>query len=369
MSTILYVHSHLVSQFSNLMRKLNNIYNQYVICCEIPSNMQHGSNIISIGKYDDTNPTMNGINAGIALHNLRNQGVEPKVIIIHVGDGLGAFVADVFPSATIIGYTEWYFTEKNINQVIKNALIRRELTMCSLCIAPTRNQKKQFPIEYQKKILVLHEGINDEVFRASQPAKEIRQERSNGSKYVITYVSRGLEPMRGFMEFIFGINMLLKSRQDIIVKIVGHDQVFYDDSTGISYKNLAIEALKDNNKYVEFLGILPQSQIKELFDDSDLHIYFTKDYALSWSLIESMTAGCIVLGSSTPPVKEFIVDETNGFLVNQSDPMTFRDKVSRILDLTNAEKTQIRQTAIKSVEHLGKDLCATRWGLLVNTLM
>lgn len=362
---ILYVHSHFIGQFSNIMSTMNGSYDQYVICCEMPP-IAHGSNIIQIGKFNDSNPLDNSIRASQALFSLKNRGIYPKLIVIHVGDGLGLFVSEVFPESTVIGYTEWYFAEKTASNVIKNGIIRKEIDKCNICITPTKNQRKQFPLEIRKKMLVLHEGIHP-IFDYFIP-KEIITEQSEPPTYIITYVTRGFEPMRCFMEFIYGINILLKSRNDILVKIAGTDQVFYDDNN-TSYKTLALEVLGENLRYVEFLGVISKDQVKGLFKISDIHVYYTLDFVLSWSFIEAMMSGCILVGSSTPPVQEFLTDGVNGFLVNHSDFISFRDKVNMILNSSNNAKCIIRKNAYESVKHLSKAECGMKWKTLINSVM
>ncbi|TXG85657.1 MAG: glycosyltransferase [Spirochaetes bacterium] len=364
--SVLYLHSHYISQFSNVMTAINGLYNQYVICCEIPEGLEYGSNVIKIKPFNDINPIENALNASHAMTKLRNEGIYPQVIFIHIGDGLGLLASDIFPESTIIGYTEWFFKESTASNMMRNALMRKELDKCSFCISPTNNQKKQFPLETRKKIMVMHEGISP-LFQFSIP-KEMASEQSNPPHYTITYVTRGFEPMRCFMEFIYGINMVLKSRQDIDVKIVGVDKVFYDDSK-ISYQSLALEVLGENIKYVEFLGNVPNTEVYGLFRISDIHVYYTLDFVLSWSFIEALMTGCIVIGSSTAPVKEFITEGVNGYLVDQSDYYKFKDKVNMILDMKDVDKIKIRNTANESVKHLTRQNCGYRWKAFVNSLM
>src|SRR5205085_7816766 len=66
----------------------------------------------------------------------------------------------------------------------------------------------------------------------------------------------------------------------------------------------------------QFTGLMPTPLLAELFAVSDLHVYLTVPFVLSWSLMDALASGTTVLASDTAPVREMIQHGKNGLLVD-----------------------------------------------------
>jgi glycosyltransferase involved in cell wall biosynthesis len=65
---------------------------------------------------------------------------------------------------------------------------------------------------------------------------------------------------------------------------------------------------------------------------SDLHIYLTAPFVLSWSILNAMASGCVVLASDVPPVREVIEPGQNGLLEPLFDVERLTETALRVLD-------------------------------------
>ena len=140
---------------------------------------------------------------------------------------------------------------------------------------------------------------------------------------VLTFVNRNLEPYRGYHIFMRALPEVLAARPDAQVVIVGGDASATGPTPkdGGSWKDVILDEVKDrlDLSRVHFVGKLPYDQLVDLFHVSRAHAYLTYPFVLSWSMVEAMAAGALVVGSSTAPVQEVIEDGVNGRLVDFFD--------------------------------------------------
>jgi glycosyltransferase involved in cell wall biosynthesis len=297
---------------------------------------------------------------------LRARGFVPDVVVAHPGWGDALFLREVFPDARIILYCE-YFWRANGADVgfadesgtgldarcalrLRNGPLLASLEAADALYAPTRWQRDLHPAWLRERIAVIHDGIDT---RHVAPEPDARATLPDGQALtdrdeVATYVARGLEPQRGFPQLMRALPALLTRRPELHVVICGSDAIVYSrpPENFATWRQAMLAELGPLPR-VHFVGALPYETYLSLLRISRLHLYLSVPFVLSWSFCEAMATGCLVLGSDTAPVREFIDDGRNGFLVDMRDPAAIAHRAGELLSAQHhftAVRTAARAT-------------------------
>ena len=284
---------------------------------------------------------------------LRNGQTTPDVVIGHCGWGEVLFIKDVWPSVPLLGYFEFFYrkfgSDLDFDPEFPPASddpmrirVRNTINLLSLDAAdwgqtPTNWQRDQYPPIHRDRISVIHEGIDTDAIR---PDATARLWLRGGVSFapgdeVVTYSARNLEPYRGFHVFMRALSKVLERRPDARVIIVGSDGVSYGrrPDQAANWREYMLNELDGrlDLRRIHFVGWLPYQQYLAVLQLSSVHIYLTYPFVLSWSLLEAMAAGCVVIGSRTPPVEEAINGIDNGYLIDFFDVEGLADRICSVL--------------------------------------
>jgi glycosyltransferase involved in cell wall biosynthesis len=328
------------------------------------------------------------------LESLLDDGLRPDLVVGHPGWGELLVVKDLLPAVPVLHQVEFIyqlqggdvgfdpeFTDADWRPRARLRL-RRAPQLLALQdldwgVAPTPWQASTVPEPYRQRLSVIHEGIDTAAIAPQGPAC-LQLQRAGLSfapgDEVVSFVARNLEPYRGFHTFMRMLPLLQRLRPRAHVVIVGGDGVSYGAAPpgGGSWKEAMLGELGDSldRRRVHFVGRVPHPVLHELFRVTACHVYLTVPFVLSWSLLEAMSCGALVIGSATAPVQDVIEDGRNGLLVDFFDHRALAERLAAVLAGPEGHtglRREARRTVVERFD-LGR-VCLPRHLELVDRLM
>jgi glycosyltransferase involved in cell wall biosynthesis len=252
------------------------------------------------------------------------------------------FLKEIWPEAKLLVYAEFYyrgegtdsgfdpeFQKRGLDQVMiaqgRAAYLAQALVHADMGLSPTEWQASTHPPALRRDIQVLFDGVDCDRLAPNPAARFVLPDGRalHPGDEVLTFVNRNLEPYRGYHIFMRALPEVLAARPDVHVVIVGGDGNSYGSAPaeGGSWKDVFLAEVRDRLDLgrVHFVGKLPYGRLVDLFHVTRAHAYLTYPFVLSWSMVEAMAAGALVVGSRTAPVEEVIQDGVTGRLVDFFD--------------------------------------------------
>ena len=288
------------------------------------------------------------------VRSMQASGWTPDVVLGHTGWGEMLYVRQVVPHARLLGFCELYYQAEGGDVGFdtefpapprlaerlqtRNMHLASSLLSCDVGVTPTQWQASCFVPPLRERLRVIHDGI--ETDRLVPDASAWISLSRGGLRFkagdeVVTFINRNLEPMRGYHQFMRALPRILAERPNAHVVIVGGDGVSYGNQhiSGESYKNIYLNEVRDrlDLSRVHFVNRVPYKVLLSLLRVSAAHVYLTVPFVLSWSMLEAMSLGALVIGSDTAPVREVIEHGKNGLLVDFFDAQKLSQAVCDVL--------------------------------------
>jgi glycosyltransferase involved in cell wall biosynthesis len=373
---ILFVHRSGSGQFAALIASLVAQGDEVTLISERPAPEQPGLRQLAytVGEASTRHPALVATDyhlrtgeavAGLMASLAAND--PPDVVIGHTGWGGLLFARDALRDAALMGYCEYYYRSDGsdldfgatapVSQAerqrirMRNAAQILALDTLDAAYAPTQWQRQQYPAAYRQRIGVCHDGIDTTFCRPDPQARFTLpdgRELAPGAP-VVTFVARDLDPYRGYPQFMRAAALLAERHPELIFVAVGGDGAGYgrprEDGRLWREAMLAETGLADRIVHIPWLA---HDNLVRLFQVSAAHVYLTVPFVLSWSLLEAMACGCLVVASDTTPVREVIRDEVNGFLVPFDAPALLAQRIGEALR-RGPQMTPLRRAARETV--------------------
>lgn len=304
--------------------------------------------------------------------------IRPDLIVAHSGFLSPVPLRELYPGVPTVSYFEYFYhttgsdldfrpDDKPADEVLTRARFRNaglllDLHNCDAGYSPTPWQRDRLPAEFRDKVRVIFDGVDTAVWKPA-PRSEPRRAGdfvAPAGKKLVTYAARGLEAMRGFDIFMMFAKVLYTRRPDVHFAVIGQDKVFYgsDDKTGgKTFKEWVLAQDSYDLSRFTFLPPVKPPVLAEFFSISDLHVYLTVPFVLSWGLFDALACGATVLASDTPPVRDLIEHGKNGLLAPFFDPGRMADLAGQVLD-NPAGHRHLRENGIETVRRqYSLDVC------------
>lgn len=407
MASILFVHTNFPAQFGPLAGLLSR---RGHVCRAIASRTGRAMPGVPLARWALTRGTTPGLflpatraeadmlrgeAAARAALRFAAEGFSPDLVIGHPGWGETLFLREVFPRARHILYGEFYYhgvgadvgfdpefgspdLDGRIRVHAKNATGLLAYAEADRIVSPTAFQASLFPPVFRERQRVIHEGIDTGAVRpaAAGPVTLADGTILDGRAPVVTFVNRRFEPMRGFHTFMRALPAFQEMVPEARVVMIGADEPGgYGAAAGegTTWKARLLSELDGrlDLSRIHFTGTLPPAQMHALMRLSAGHMYLTYPFALSWSALEAMALGCLVVGSRTAPVEEVIRHGENGLLVDMLDPAAIANALADICTCARERFGELREAARRTVvERFDRErVCLPAWLALVDDVL
>ena len=279
--------------------------------------------------------------------------IRPDLIVGHSGFGSTLYLRDLYPGIPIVNLFEYYywvagadldfrkdFPARPIDRLrarTRNAMILLDLDNCDLGYCPTDWQRSRFPTDYRSKLRTLFDGVDTDLWKPNPaaPRRVAGRDIPAGTK-IVTYVSRGMEAMRGFDLFMQIAKRIGEHRKDVLFVVVGSDRICYGGDSrftgGKTFKDWVLGRDEYDLSRFFFTGLMTEPDLAQVLAIADLHIYLTVPFVLSWSVFNALSCGAVVLASDTPSVRDAVTHEKTGLLVPFFDVDGFVETAERVLN-------------------------------------
>ena len=361
------------------------------------------------------------------LLDMKTKGYRPDVISVHPGWGEALFLRDVFPNVPILMFCEFYFRAEQADQGfdpefaqtpdwsisvrMRNTTQIMSLLTSSARISPSRWQASRYPDFVRERMHIIPDGVHTEYMSPDpgetllvqplrkkgesrvveqgpeplnpdellQTPRSLEDEEPDGNPIVLSrknkvvvFISRNLEPYRGYHIFLRTLPAIQEKHPDAHILIIGNNEVSYSTlpAEGQSYKEKYLDEVRSqvDLSRIHFLGHVSYADLRSILRVASAHVYLTYPFVLSWSALESMACGGLIIGSDTEPVREVISNGNNGLLVNFFDTQALADTVDAVLQAPERFDS-MRSNARSFVEqHFRLEPCLHRQALLLEAL-
>lgn len=255
--------------------------------------------------------------------------------------GLLSLPAVLFTSKRLLIMQHLIYNESSIEAKILKILSRFVFRIICVSTSVEDNIKRILKNSSPNKILTIHNGIE-------LPA--IKEEQINPGKIINLGIVGSIIRLKSIDTVISATKRIMNDYKNVSLKIYGNVRTFESDSLVYeSELKIMINELGLSDK-ICFCGFEESKQ--KLYSDIDIVINYSKiAEAFSYTVLEAMAFGKIIIASDLGGPKEIITDSYDGFLITPSNVDALYQKMDYCIRNFHApEMIAVKNNARKKVE-------------------
>jgi glycosyltransferase involved in cell wall biosynthesis len=317
---------------------------------------------------------------------------RPVDLVLGRSHGLGStlFAPAHLPNSPVVNYFDYFYhahgqdladelgpelpVEYRHWRRAANAMDLVDLESGATPWTATRWQRDQFPSEYRKDFVVLHDGVDTQRFRPRTTGpRQLAGRVVPPEMRVVSFVARTLDQLRGFDRFMDLANRLMRALSDVLCVVVGVGPVQRGLDVRYYGKDYGAHVLERTPPHdpTRFwcLGTVAPGVVAEVLAASDLHVYPGRPYSVARSLLVALASGCVVLAADTEPVREFVTPGQTGLLVSATDADAWESQARAVLAEPAAYQPLGRAAAALIGERYAQDVTLPTLAALFDRLV
>lgn len=235
-------------------------------------------------------------------------------------------------------------------------------------------QRDLYPAEYRDRFAVIPPSIDTRRFTRPETPEQTLCGRAipTGTK-VVTFIASALDRLHGFDHFVALAERLLAARADVLCIATGDAtvQTMLDvrhHGTDYASTLLAGHPLAGHDRFWR-VGRVSPSEVAQLLGRSDLHIHPERVHPVSSTLLEAMSARCVILAADTPPLREIVEHERTALLSPFDDIDAPVRRALQVLDAPQSHAHLAQSASATARERFDHDAVLPRFDQILSDLV
>jgi glycosyltransferase involved in cell wall biosynthesis len=186
----------------------------------------------------------------------------------------------------------------------------------------------------ERKIRVIHNGINLKRFESAQDVAAVRAKLGIDERLLVGTVGSML-PMKGHEDFVRAAALVARRREDVDFVIIGDEEARHREHRAQIEKLIADLNLQKRVRVMHW-----PDELAPFYAALDVYVSASRSEAFGLSIVEAMACGRAVVATATEGAQEIIEDGASGLIVPVGDTEKIAAAVAALLE-EEAERNRL----------------------------